>query len=245
MIAPLYAGALKGTPHGFFGRGSALDNAGDIAGANANRRAAAGMLIPVAVIAINHQVHGTDCRIIHTTPDPDARPESDALATRLPDILLGIHTADCAPVLFADTHAGVVGAAHAGWRGALGGVTDSTIAAMESLGADRARITAAIGPCIARASYEVDGHFFRQFCDADSENETFFSDAKPGHHHFDLEAYVAHRLAAAGITRVTMLGIDTAANTEYWSHRRGVLSGAPEKGRQISFIGTGATAHHG
>ncbi len=239
------ANGLSDMPHGFFGRGSALDIAGDIAGANANRRVAANGLIPDAPIAINHQVHGTECRIIDTPPDPGARPEADALATRMPGIILGIHTADCAPVLFADAKAAVVGAAHAGWRGALDGVTDATIAAMESLGADRANISAAIGPCIARASYEVDAMFFDRFCDADAQNERFFSAAKPGHHHFDLESYVAHRLADAGITRVTMLGIDTATSMQHWSHRRGTLSGVPEMGRQISMIGIAGQMRHG
>ena len=241
MIAPLtaarFADNLAGIAHGFFGRGSALDNPNDIPGATANRRAAADSLMPAAPIAINHQVHGIMCRIIDATPDPDARPHADALATRLPGVMLAIHTADCAPVLLADTRAGVVGAAHAGWRGALDGVTDSTIAAMEALGADRGHIAAAIGPCIARASYEVDAGFFARFCEADGDNARFFIDGKSGHYHFDLESYVAHRLASAGIRTIALLGIDTATSTDYWSHRRGTLSGIAEKGRQISMIG--------
>jgi hypothetical protein len=237
MTHTLYAESLAAVPHGFFGRGSALDDPADPNGAMANRRTAANQIIPDAPIALNHQVHGIDCRIISAPPSPDARPQADALATALPGILLGIHTADCAPVLFADSAAGVVGAAHAGWRGALAGVTDATLLAMESLGADRTRIKAAIGPCIGRSSYEVDDGFLKQFWDVDPQNDIFFSPARAGHHHFDLEAFVAHRLAIAGVQHVSLLGVDTCKSPKHWSHRRGTSSGAGEPGRQISFIG--------
>jgi polyphenol oxidase len=132
----------------------------------------------------------------------------------------------------------VVGAAHAGWKGAIGGVTDATIAAMEKLGAKRHRIAAAIGPCIARASYEVDAGFLARFTEVDPENERFFADGKrSGHHQFDLEAYVAHRLAAAGITRVAALGLDTYAQPDrYYSFRRATHAHEPDYGRQISLI---------
>jgi polyphenol oxidase len=153
-------------------------------------------------------------------------------------LLLGILTADCTPVLLADQQAGVVGAAHAGWKGALGGVTDAVIATMESLGADRSRIVAAIGPVIARASYEVDDAFARRFETDDPANERFFSAGRPGHHQFDLEAYVAARLAAAGIGRVEALGLDTYADPDrFFSFRRATHRGEPGYGRQISLIG--------
>jgi hypothetical protein len=140
--------------------------------------------------------------------------------------------------LFADKEAGVVGAAHAGWKGALYGVTDSTLTAMEKLGAKRARIVAAIGPCIARASYEVDEAFQRRFDEADPENERFFAPGRDGHAQFDLEAYVAHRLAAAGVRKVEMLGLDTYAEEDrFYSFRRATHRGEPDYGRQISIIG--------
>ena len=134
--------------------------------------------------------------------------------------------------------AGVVGAAHAGWKGALGGVTDAVIEAMERLGGRRERITAAIGPCIARASYEVDDMFFARFAAADRENERFFADGRrPGHHQFDIEAYVAARLAAAGLTRIEALGLDTYANeSRFFSFRRSTHRGEPGYGRQCSLI---------
>jgi polyphenol oxidase len=240
--SPLQAANLAGLPHGFFGRGSSLDDADDLHKAAANRTASGAVLMENAPIALNHQVHGNHCRIIDSAFDPAARPPADALATRTPGILLGIHTADCAPVLLADARAGVVGAAHAGWHGALGGVTDSVVAAMESLGANRSNIAAAVGPCIARANYEVDDDFCARFIDADAQNNRFFTDGPKNRAHFDLESYVAHRLASAGIGHVALLGIDTYAHKragtfDYWSHRRGTHSGVPEKGRQIAMIG--------
>ena len=135
----------------------------------------------------------------------DARPEADAIVTDRPGLLLGILTADCVPVLFADPAAGVVGAAHAGWKGAIGGVTDATLAAMEALGATRSRIVAAIGPCIGRASYEVTDDFAHRFEEQDADNARFFSAGKPGHLQFDIGGYVAARLAAAGVARVAVL----------------------------------------
>ncbi len=141
-------------------------------------------------------------------------------------------------MLFVDAQAGVIGAAHAGWKGAIGGVTDATIAAMETLGAKRERIAAAVGPCIARASYEVDDGFLATFATDDPANERFFAPGKPGHHQFDLEAYVVARLAAAGLTRIEALGLDTYADEDrFFSFRRATHRGEPGYGRQISLIG--------
>lgn len=249
-VPVLHAAALDGLPHGFLGRRGGVSE-GVVAGLNVglgsqddraaiaeNRRRAVEAVLPGAKLVTLHQVHSPDT-IIVTAPYPDdARPHADALATATPGLLLGILTADCAPVLLADREAGVVGAAHAGWKGALGGVTDSVVAAMEKLGAHRERIAAAVGPCIARASYEVDEGFFRRFCEADPENERFFLDGRAGHHQFDLEAYVGARLAAAGIGRVELLGEDTYANPEaYFSFRRGTHRGEADYGRQIALIG--------
>lgn len=249
-VPVLHAGALDGVPHGFLGRRGGVSE-GIVAGLNVglgsqddrtaiaeNRRRAVEAVLPGTKLVTLHQVHSPDT-IAVTAPYPDdARPHADALATATPGLLLGILTADCAPVLLADREAGVVGAAHAGWKGALGGVTDSVVAAMETLGARRERIAAAVGPCIARASYEVDEAFFHRFCAADPENERFFLDGRAGHHQFDLEAYVGARLAAAGIGRVQLLGADTYANAEaYFSFRRATHRGEADYGRQIALIG--------
>ena len=249
MIAKDVARALP-VPHCFFGRrggvstglvaglNCGLGSADDPAAVAENRRRAADAVLPGAALVGVYQVHGRDvASVAQAWPDAD-RPRADALVTDRPGVLLGILTADCAPVLFADAQAGVVGAAHAGWKGALAGVTDATLSAMEVLGADRARIAAAIGPCIARASYEVDDAFLRRFEEVDPANERFFSPARAGHHHFDLEAYVAHRLATAGVARVEALGLDTYAQADrFYSFRRATHRGEPDYGRQISLIG--------
>jgi YfiH family protein len=132
----------------------------------------------------------------------------------------------------------VIGAAHAGWKGALAGVTDATIAKMVALGAQVGRIAAAVGPCIARRSYEVDDAFLARFCADDPANERFFAPARAGHHRFDLEAYVAHRLAGAGVGRVETMGLDTYADpARFYSYRRATHRGEPDYGRQVSLIG--------
>lgn len=235
-------------PHGFMGRQGGVST-GDYSSLNVgfgsgedpalieqNRAIARDAVLPGSALVSVYQVHGDRCVIVDA---PFAeRPEADAMATRTPGLLLGILTADCVPVLFADRHAGVVGAAHAGWKGAFAGITDSTIRAMEELGADRTNIVCAVGPCIARASYEVDEGFYRNFCETDPDNDRFFADGKSGHHQFDVEAYVVHRLASAGVSRVEALGLDTyAREDEYYSYRRSCHRNEPSYGRQISLIG--------
>ncbi|MGR6329422.1 peptidoglycan editing factor PgeF [Sphingomonas sp. XXL09] len=244
------ARALGAVPHGFLGRrggvsvgGTAglnvgLGSADDPAAVAENRRRAAAAVLPGATLVTPYQVHSADALVVTAPWDEAARPRADALVTDRPGLLLGILTADCAPVLFADPAAGVVGAAHAGWKGALAGVTDATLTAMETLGADRGRIVAAVGPCIARASYEVDDAFLARFAAADPANERFFANGRMGHHQFDLEAYVAHRLAAAGVARVETLGLDTYAGEErFFSFRRATHRREADYGRQISVIG--------
>ncbi len=244
------AAALEGVPHGFLTRRGGVSHnlyaslnvglgSGDDQDLVAeNREIAVEAVERGAKLVTLHQVHSGEA-LIATAPWKDAeRPHADGLATATPGLLLGILTADCAPVLFADKAAGVVGAAHAGWKGALGGVTDAVIARMEELGADRARIAAAIGPCIARASYEVDDAFARGFHESDPANERFFSAGRDGHHQFDLEAYLLARLAAAGVTRVEALGLDTYADEDrFFSYRRATHRGEADYGRQISLIG--------
>ena len=251
MSAPFASAAtLAGVAHGFFGRRGGVST-GELASLNCglgsgddpaliaeNRRRVAAATLPGAVLTGLYQVHGNRCLIVDSETDLAARPEADALATRTPGILLGILTADCVPVLFADRGAGVVGAAHAGWKGAIAGVTDATLGAMESLGARRANIAVAIGPCIARASYEVDENFVQRFVADDPANERFFAAGKPGHAMFDIAAYVAARLAAAGVTRIAIGGQDAyAEGQDYFSYRRACHKGENSYGRQLSVIG--------
>ncbi|MFD1033983.1 peptidoglycan editing factor PgeF [Sphingomonas hankookensis] len=249
-VEVLRSTALDGVAHGFLGRRGGVST-GVVAGLNTglgsgddpaaiveNRARAVEAVLPGAALCGLYQVHSASVvRVLTAFPDGD-RPQGDAMVTERPDILLGILTADCAPVLLADVQAGVVGAAHAGWKGALAGVTDATIAQMEKLGARADRIVAAIGPCIARASYEVDLGLVERFCATDPANERFFAENRPGHARFDLEAYVAARLAAAGVRRIEALGQDTYAQDDrFFSYRRATHRGEADYGRQLSVIG--------
>ena len=249
-VEVIRATALGEIPHGFLGRRGGVSS-GIHAGLNVgwgsdderaaiaeNRRRAGEAVLPGANLVTVHQVHSPDVVTV-TEPWPDdARPQADALVTNRPGLLLGILTADCAPVLLADVQAGVIGAAHAGWKGALSGVTDSTIAAMEALGAQRERIAAAIGPCIAQASYEVDDDFEARFVVADTFNARFFRMGREGHAWFDLEGYVAMRLEAAGVATVEKLALDTYADeTRFYSYRRATHCGELGYGREIAVIG--------
>lgn len=244
------ADALDGIAHGFLGRRGGvsqgthhglnvgLGSTDDADAVARNRALAVNAVLPGARLLSCYQIHSADCITVVEPWGDRVRPHADAMVTDRPGIALGILTADCAPVLLADREAGIVGAAHAGWKGAVGGVTDTTIRAMESLGARRDRIAAAIGPCIARASYEVDAAFRARFVSDDPENDRFFADARDGHAQFDLEAYVAHRLAAAGVQRVEMLGLDTYADEDrFFSYRRATHRREPDYGRQIAIIG--------
>jgi len=236
-------------PHGFLGRRGGV-SAGDCAGLNVgfgsnddreaiagNRRLAIAALLPEAELATVHQVHSAEVVVADAPWPQDARPRADALVTDRPNLLLGILTADCAPVLFADHKAVVVGAAHAGWRGALAGVTDATIAALERLGARRERIHAAVGPCIAQPSYEVDEAFRARFLDADGENARFFVPGPADKPHFGLEGYVVHRLIAAGVGEVEELNLDTYAEADrFFSFRRATHRREADYGRQLSAI---------
>ena len=248
-VEVIRAAALDGIPHGFLGRKGGVSS-GLIAGLNVglgagddraavaeNRRRALAAVAPGAALVTVHQVHSPDAVYAPSPWPDDARPHADALVTDRPGLALGIVTADCTPVLLADRAAGVIAAAHAGWKGALGGVIESTVALMERYGAERARIAAAVGPVIARKSYEVDDAFLRRFAEADPENDRFFSPGREGHHQFDLEAYVLSRLAEAGITRAEALGLDTYADPErFFSYRRATHRGEPSYGRQLSLI---------
>ncbi len=250
MIDVIRARALEGVAHGFLGRRGGVSS-GAVAGLNAglgsgdepslvmeNRRLAAEAIMPRAALVGVYQVHGNICVNVTEPWGHDARPKADALVTDRRGILLSVVTADCAPVLLADREAGVVGAAHAGWRGAAAGITEATIAAMLKLGAKIERIAAAVGPCIALRNYEVDRAFAEALLREDAGNERFFAQGPAGKPHFDLEAYVVARLAAAGVREIEALGLDTYGDEDrFYSFRRATHRGEPDYGRQISLIG--------
>ncbi len=243
------ATALDRVPHGFLSRRGGISQ-GHVAGLNVgwgsgddreriaeNRRLAVAAVLPGARLVTVHQVHSAEVVVAGDWPEDD-RPHADGLVSDRPGVLLGVLTADCAPVLLADREAGVVGAAHAGWRGALAGVGEATVEAMERLGARRTSIAAAIGPCIGARNYEVDEDFRRRLAAAAPDNDRFFGDGPAGKPHFDLEAYVAARLAAAGVRRVEALGLDTYGDPgRFYSYRRATHAGEPGYGRQVSLIG--------
>ena len=249
-VEVIRAGCLGAIPHGFLGRRGGVSG-GILAGLNVgtgsgddrdsiaeNRARAIEAVLPGAALATVHQVHSAEAvQVLEPWPH-DERPRADAMATDRPGLLVGVLTADCAPVLLADEEAGIVGAAHAGWRGALGGITDSVIDRMEQLGARRDRIAAAIGPCIGLASYEVDAAFRERFLGEDETNARFFAGSPSGRHHFDLSGYVRHRLLSAGIEEVETIHLDTYAEPDrFYSYRRSTHRGEPDYGRQLSLIG--------
>jgi polyphenol oxidase len=205
----------------------------------ANRaRAMAALDLPAAALVTAAQVHSA--RVIKVeAPWPDAsRPQADALVTRRQGVALGILTADCAPVLFADAGAGVVGAAHAGWRGAKAGVLESTVAAMTQLGARAERIAAAVGPCIRQASYEVGADFQQAFVGDDRGSADLFAPAaRPAHFRFDLAGFVTRRLQSLGLASVAVQPYDTFADeATFFSYRRVTLNGGGDYGRMLAAI---------
>lgn len=247
MVEPLRAAALAGAPHGFLTRRGGVSRgaieglncgfgAGDDPAAVAeNRRRAADAVLPGALLVGVHQIHSADAITVEEPWSDGARPQADALVTARAGVLLGVLTADCAPVLLADPEAGVVAAAHAGWRGALAGVIENTVAAMEALGARREHIRTAIGPCIAQQSYEVDEGFRAEFGERAGR---FFSAGRRGHWQFDLAGFVAGRLAESGVPTVEAIARDTYSERDaFFSFRRATHLGEPTYGRQLSLIG--------
>ncbi len=240
--------ALPGLRHGFFTRRGGVSD-GLYASLNCgpgsadrpenvteNRRRVAAALGAGALASL-YQVHGRDVVTVDEDYDPATRPKADGLVTRRRGLALGVLSADCTPVLFADAEAGVIGACHAGWRGALAGITDATLAAMENLGAARGRIRAAIGPTIRQPSYEVSAPFRAEFIAAEAANADFFGPGRrDGHWQFDLPGYLARRLSRAGVV-FEDTGLDTLAEPErFFSYRRITLAGEPDYGRQVSAI---------
>ena len=250
LTAPPLA-EVPGVRHGFFTRRGGVSegiyatlNTGrgsrDAPQAVRENRCRARMALDATYLATPHQRHTNICATI-TNPDDwpfDAPPVADAIATTVPGLMVAVNTADCGPILFADAQARVVAAAHAGWRGAIGGVLEATIAAMEALGATRSAIIAAVGPCISRAAYEVGPEFRQRFLEEDTANARFFDDApRAGHAMFDLPGYIAHRLRAAGIGDVHVLGRCTHGEEElFFSYRRACQRGEDDYGRQLSGI---------
>ncbi|WP_341894199.1 peptidoglycan editing factor PgeF [Ferrovibrio terrae] len=249
QIAPVTAAGLADLPHGFFTRRGGVSsglyaqlNCGpgssdDPAAVQENRRRVAEALGARHGLVSLYQVHGRDVVTVDDDYDITQRPKADGLVTRRRGIALGILSADCAPVLFADTAAGVIGACHAGWRGALAGITDATIAAMAALGARPAKIHAAIGPCIGQASYEVSAPFRDEFLIADAGNAAFFAiGRRDGHWQFDLPGYLLQRLQRGGIAAEN-LALDTCSDPDrFFSYRRMTLAKEADYGRQISAI---------
>lgn len=236
---------LAGIPHGFFGSNGGGDQfgfggPGEGAEVRTLRAAAAEAIRPGGILAAPHQVHSPDVVTVTEAwgDDAESRPVADAVVTATPGIVLGIVTADCGPILFADATAGVIGAAHAGWRGAVEGVLENTIAAMEALGATRANIAAVLGPTIAQASYEVDAPFRERF---PATAERFFAPAPEregvARWHFDLPGFITARLADAQIGKIADIRRDTFSHVaRYHSHRRATQAGEANYGRQISMI---------
>lgn len=190
---------------------------------------------PQALVTVN-QVHSPDVVTLSAPPD-GPRPRADAMVTATPGIALGILTADCQPVLFADNEAGVIGAAHAGWRGSLDGVLEATLDAMEALGARRGNIHAAIGPAISQAAYEVGPEFLDAFLAEDPDNARFFAGGDGDRVQFDLPAFGLHRLRAAGVGEVEWMRHCTYADpARFYSYRRATHRGEADYGRLISVI---------
>jgi YfiH family protein len=242
--------AIPGMRHAFFTReggvsgeiyeslNGGLGSNDDPANVLENRRRMAEQMgvEPANFISV-HQVHSPDA-VVATGPWPDdTRPRADAIVTRTEGIAIGVTAADCGPILFADAGARVIGAAHAGWKGALTGVVESTIEAMEKLGADRGGIVAAIGPLIRQHSYEVGGEFVERFLDADGDNKSFFiPSVRSGHAMFDLAGFIRMRLENAGVLMIDDIGVDTYSDPRFYSYRRSVHRNEPDYGRHVHAI---------
>ena len=249
--------ALPHIRHGFFTREGGVSsgiyaslNCGlgsdDNKGAVSENRAriAADMGVSADQLLTVHQIHSATVQTVTDTWTPATAPQADAMVTTQAGVALGVLAADCTPVLFADHTARVIGAAHAGWKGAFTGVLEATIDAMIALGATRNNITAAVGPCISRDAYEVGPEFRARFLDADTVNEKWFTpSALDGHFMFDLTAFVAARLDAARIDTIERLNLCTYADEQkFFSYRRTTHRGEPDYGRQMSVIALSPTA---
>ncbi|MCJ2082398.1 peptidoglycan editing factor PgeF [Methylobacterium sp. J-090] len=241
--------ALPGLRHAFFTREGGVSeglyaslNGGlgsaDVPARVAENRDRMCAELGVASLVSLYQVHSATAVVVEAPFLPDARPQADAMVTRVRGLALGIATADCGPILFADAERGVVGAAHAGWKGALTGVIDATVQAMEGLGARRSEIVAVLGPTISQGAYEVGPDFITRFRMEAPGCEGFLgAGARPGHAQFDLPGFIAARLARAGVTRAHDLGVCTYADPDrFYSYRRATHRHEADYGRLISAI---------
>jgi YfiH family protein len=249
LESPLLS-AIPGLRHGFFSREGGVSE-GIYAGLNGGigsndnpahvaenrRRMAAEMHVPPEHLLTAFQLHSPDVAVASSPWDAATRPKADAIVTRAQGLAIGITAADCGPVLLADPKARVIGAAHAGWKGALTGIIEATVATMEKLGAERANIVAAIGPLIRQPSYEVGSEFVERFLEADAENAVhFLPAAREGHAMFDLAAFIRKRLENAGVLLIDDSGIDTYADERFFSYRRSVHRKEPDYGRHVHAI---------
>ncbi|MEM1100808.1 MAG: peptidoglycan editing factor PgeF [Pseudomonadota bacterium] len=247
-IEALTSDLLAGTKHGFFTRKGGASS-GVFAGLNCgagssdqaeivqlNRaRVADAMEVEPKALVTQYQVHSTD--VVTVTSTHDAQETADAMVTREPGLVLGVLAADCQPLLFSEPKAGVIGAAHAGWKGAMAGVLEATVDAMVALGAVRARIRAAIGPTISQRNYEVGPEFLDRFLEEDTENQRFFAGGTGDRLHFDLPAYGLHRLREAGVGEAAWTRHCTYSDPErFYSYRRSVHLKEADYGRLISTI---------
>jgi len=249
LASPLLA-AIPGLRHAFFTRDGGVSggfygslNGGlgsddDAANVAENRRRMAERMgvTPERFISV-WQIHSPDAVVASGPWQGSSRPRADAIVTRTEGLAIGVTTADCGPILFVDPNARVIGAAHAGWKGALTGVLESTVDAMEKLGAERSGIVAAIGPLIRQHSYEVGGEFVERFIEADAENAVFFiPSARAGHAMFDLAGFIRMRLEAAGVLMIDDIGVDTYSDERFYSYRRSVHRQEPDYGRHVHAI---------
>jgi hypothetical protein len=249
LQSPLLS-AIPGLGHAFFNREGGVSD-GIYAGLNGGlgsnddpaavaenrRRMAAQMGVPPSHFLSVHQIHSPDA-VVATGPWQGAsRPRADAIVTGTKGLAIGITAADCGPLLLVDPNARVIGAAHAGWKGALTGIVESTVEAMEKLGAERAGIVAAIGPLIRQPSYEVGNEFVERFMEQDAENALFFLPAaREGHAMFDLAGFIRKRLENAGVLVIDDIGIDTYSDERFFSYRRSVHRREPDYGRHVHAI---------
>ena len=250
-LAPLTHPSLGAVPHGFFGRrggvsggiydslNCGLGSADDPALVRVNRSRVADHLGSDSTRLLTcHQVHSAEIVVIDGPWAEGDQPKADGLVTRTPGLALGALAADCMPILFADAAAGVVGAAHAGWKGALAGIEARTVAAMETLGAQRERIVAVIGPCISQTAYEVGPEFMATCLAADASSRHFFTAPAHGARaHFDLPGFMLDRLSRLGLASAQWVGVCTyGASADYFSYRRTTHQGEADYGRQIAAI---------
>jgi purine-nucleoside/S-methyl-5'-thioadenosine phosphorylase / adenosine deaminase len=243
--------SLPGVSHAFFTREGGVSEGlyaslnGGTGSVDAPARVAENRARMAAAIGVEpqrfltaYQIHSPQVVVAETPWAGDARPRADGIVTRMPKLAIGVSTADCGPVLLADPQAQVIGAAHAGWRGALFGVVEATVAAMERLGAAREHIRTALGPMIRQPNYEVGPDLIERFAAEDPDSDAFFAPAqRPGHALFDLGGYVATRLRRAGVSRIEDVGLCTYANPgRFYSYRRATHRAEADYGRHINAI---------